>query len=174
MATYYTIDRRNTYQEGMEIELKHYPNISPAYLRDHCAELFPEGLAFHGFNFLVNPQANLMDGDCVIEIVLENIRKGYFPDKPSRFQSMFTFGTVEEAVTFRNLFGQSNNRIYSVEYDGETHKGNLELLISNYTSLMSSCIFHDYWSNRNTIKTGEFLYEYLLPLPQTIGKVVSE
>jgi hypothetical protein len=59
------------------------------------------------------------------EEVLEAIRKEQFPDKPSRFHSIFLLDTLENAVCYRDHNAQHQN-IYTVEIvdtDKAIHKG---------------------------------------------------
>ncbi len=63
------------------------------------------------FNFnsgLVSFNSDLYGDKCVamsshiINLIFELVRKSEFPDRPSRFQSMFVWKSLDEAVSFKN------------------------------------------------------------------------
>ncbi|WP_150116072.1 DUF2441 domain-containing protein [Desulfovibrio fairfieldensis] len=59
------------------------------------------------------------------EEILELIRKEQYPEKPSRFNSIFLLDTLENAVIYRN-FNAKNQNIYKVKVidpEKPTHKG---------------------------------------------------
>lgn len=69
----YHIDRNKTLSAGMTLELQ------------------PSGLSYHGENYL--RPFNVTDienvNNAIIEHVFEEVRLAHFPDKPSRFTSLF-------------------------------------------------------------------------------------
>src|SRR5262249_10542425 len=67
-------------------------------LRAHVAELFPDGLSLHGWQYMVerhdfirptNSDPLFVNHNMVVDLVFEYVRLGVFPSPFSRFQSFF-------------------------------------------------------------------------------------
>jgi hypothetical protein len=83
--------------------------IAPDQLRDHLQHLFPNGLSLHGWDYLTRRQLLIQvpghpvqaDYSLSLELLVEYVRRAAFPDHPSRLQSYFAFGSLEEATSSR-------------------------------------------------------------------------
>ena len=113
MALFYHLDRKGTLSPGSVVTLRP-PNysslitagipIDPTFL----PSLYPSGLSQHGQSYLIDvgqhtrqqiPQTGepLARLSSVLEMYWELVRRAEFPDKPSRFESLFAFKTPNEA-----------------------------------------------------------------------------
>lgn len=74
--------------------------------------------------YLVNPTgaAALREGkDRLLEMIVELVRRLEFPERPSRYASVFAYATVDAAVGFRRQHGQPDTPLWRVEVEGATH-----------------------------------------------------
>jgi hypothetical protein len=55
-------------------------------------------------------------------MIVELVRRLEFPERPSRYTSVFAYATVEAAVDFRGRHGQPGDRTWRVGADGTTHE----------------------------------------------------
>lgn len=110
----YHIDRDNTLQEGQIISL--YKNNESSFLEN---TIFPDGLSYHGLHYLDESFQNLCGNQpsfYVLEYELELIRKSYFPNLPSRFQSFFAIESIEENKKWDGIFSDDCT-IWEIEFD---------------------------------------------------------
>jgi hypothetical protein len=115
MPPFYTVDRRQTLHQGFQIELVKYNDINPPELQVHVDEMFPEGVSSHGeFYFLRNSSHHGLANPS-IELVFEYVRRAKYPDRPSRFQSIFAFELPQQAAEFRRWFGSGQGVIGKYE-----------------------------------------------------------
>jgi len=90
--------------------------------RTKIRELFPNGLSNHGRQYLYdkyefvndNFGKSYMSYMPIIEKTFELVRRISFPERPSRFESLFGWQTLEEAQNFKEKLGEPNNKIYKV------------------------------------------------------------
>lgn len=122
----YHIDRDNSLQEGQIITLNKNSEIS--FIEN---KMFPEGISYHGFHYLDENYQNIGGNQpsfYILEYELELIRKAYFPNLPSRFQSLFAIENLEEIQKWNGIFSE-NCTIWEIEFDE-----------SNYVKLDSSLL----------------------------------
>ena len=107
---FYSVDRSGLYQTGGTLDLwQQDPRLGRPFwrlpdwfeaddLRAHAAELFPDGLSPHGWQYMVerhdfirptNSDALFVNHNMVVELVFEYVRRAVFPSRCSRFQSFF-------------------------------------------------------------------------------------
>lgn len=98
----YHIDRDQTLKAGQEIKLK-TSNLSECYIEQ---KMFPQGFSQHGLHYINegfqhNPgnQAEFY----VLEYELELIRRCFFPERPSRYQSLFACMNFEQLKNWLHI-----------------------------------------------------------------------
>src|SRR5262249_43501517 len=97
-------------------------------LRAHVAELFPDGLSLHGWQFMVerhdfirptNSDALFVNHNMVVELVFEYVRRAVFPSRRSRFQSFFRWKPLKRETAFpkggQALYGVKSNPIFRAD-----------------------------------------------------------
>jgi len=167
MKCYFTIDRNKTLEKGQIINLVKYSDVKPSELQTHVDSLFPDGVTNHGERYMLKGQALAKGKNEVIELLFEYVRRSHFPSRPSRFQSIFAFENVEQAVNFRNEYGTSDSLIWEVQSD-VVFKADIRLLTLRDSLLVLSYNAHQYWSGISYEDNP--VWEYLMVPPV---KVIS-
>lgn len=163
-TSFYSVDRRGFYREGATLNLmKDNPFSTPFWeldgwfskesLREHLYSLYPDGLSFHGWQYLLDRHDFVKDAmgisyvkhEYTVEILFEYYRKSSFPSRASRFQSFFAWQTIEEAQSFA-VNGQP---IYRVECE-EYFKADQNLLTVGVQNIACSFCAHRYWKGEGT------------------------
>lgn len=173
MTTYYRVDRVNAYSEGDIINLI-YPNDIPREFCEIMDMLAPGGLSPHGLLYLYGARASAGDINVAIDFALELFRRSFFDTKPSRYQSIFAWDNLDDARSFmsRLIPEFPDCAIYELSTESENiHKGDMSILANNKTNLVYADILRLYWSG--STYTDEPLWEFLLPLPVTVGRRVG-
>lgn len=112
---------------SLQIEQNDFPfwNVEGLFTeteaKDKLNELYPNGISKHGIQYLSEkfdfPKFNGKDyvpNIAMIELTFELMRKIKFPDKPSRFSSVFGCETYEIAKKFKNDYRNGKGNIYKV------------------------------------------------------------
>jgi hypothetical protein len=171
MKKFYHIDRLGILQENKNISLIQYNDIKPQELQCHADEMFPQGFSHHGDHYFLKNQSQAKIASPNIEILFEYVRRAHYKNRPSRFQSVFAFETIEQALDFKQKFGTSNSLIWEVESQ-ENFKADMNLLtIGNNSILVYSYFAHLYWQGKTRENT---FWEYLLVPPVKIIKKIEE
>jgi hypothetical protein len=172
MASFFTVDRASSLSEGVLIDL-YYENEEFNYDCNlgSCIEQFSlNGLSNHGLNHYQNHE--MTSGK--YEFNLECIRRIFFPEKPSRLQSMFAWGDLGHAVNFIHQKSHFSNYgvFYVYEFESEVfHKGDMSFCSPQYEHLMISR-FKQYWAGDFDLSSkSEHQYEFIIPLPITIRRL---
>lgn len=171
---YYSVDRRGVYIEGKQIILE--PNIDPKgnFVVAHINERYPNGFSKHGIQYFRDPSSDQSDGfrrSGFIELLLEATRKAHYPDKPSRYQSMFAWGTLDEALQFRAQ--KPEDPIYKITAMGQVHRGDMTLLNISDSFACIDHRMHLYWQSETLHHVGyETVWELVLELPVKIGEKI--
>lgn len=173
MDRFFAVDRAGTLIEGMVLELVRHADVEPDFLQAHVDNLYPSGLSAHGEQYLLRSDSRANLASPIIELLFENVRKAHFPDRPSRFQSIFACCSIEEARQFRSSYGEINSPIWEIYTEGPVFKGNMRLLDNNQTSLICSYLAHEYWSGHDGPAELSGLTEVVLELPVTVGARVE-
>lgn len=171
--TYYRVDRVNAYSEGDIIELSN-PKEIPEEFSQVMSMLSPGGFSPHGLMYLPFAGAKATDKSVAIDFSLELFRRSFFESKPSRYQSIFAWDNLEDAQSFMNMLLPDfpDCVIYEVSTSSENiHRGDMSILSNNKTNLVYADTLRLYWSG--TTFTDKPLWEFLLPLPVTVGSRVS-
>ena len=162
MGRYFTVDRNRTLEEGKIINLVKYSDVEPHELQVHVDSLFPDGVTRHGEHYMLKGQTSAMGISPVIELLFEYVRRSHFPSRPSRFQSVFAFENIDQAVSFTKEYGKSEGLIWEVESD-VAFKADMRLLTLKGSLLGLSYNAHQYW--REIASGNNPVWEYLMVPP---------
>jgi hypothetical protein len=186
MPYFYSTDRKRSLQVGQQVDLirDYSPQLPSGQsffpdsdLKVHLNELFPEGLSFHGFQYLLNsnylPQPPYHEHfyykSPIIDLVFELVRKTRFPDKPSRFQSMFAWDSLDRAKNFRLEYNLPDAPIFKIHAD-TVFCADMQLLRLGNLGVTASFMADKYWKGEATEKPN---WEYLLKLPVQVVEQVA-
>lgn len=117
--TCYHLDRYDDLEAGETIELDEVEGL-PVDGATALRELFPEGLSHHGRHYgrqdlYEEDPDDLWDFAC--EVVFELQRRARYPERPSRFQSVFGFETLDAVERFADGFVDDPRTVWEVEAD---------------------------------------------------------
>lgn len=184
---YYTVDSARSLAPYSQISLGSYTPDTPLKA-NFLNQIHPEGLSKHGYNYLYNPEVvmNSLTGasnSLLVGLIFELVRRSSFPEKPSRYQSLFACEHVSDAQRFRDLLAKEKSErkiesasIYEVITESTVHRGDMNLLGTDCSVLELYQRAHLYWSSeKSPYKLAEEpLWEILIPLPTLVGQRVSE
>ncbi len=132
-------------------------------------EYFKDGLSSHGVHYYLDDIDNRDHG---IDVIFEYERMINFPNKLSRYQSLFAFD-INGVIDFINKKELNDNfyKIYEIEAEYyERHNMNL---VRGWSHCVMSKWAKLYWNDEmDPNKEREPIYEYLVKLPVKIGKEV--
>ncbi len=191
MARYYTLDRADTLRSGAVINYEtDFSSAWPLPLKGKfCQEdleslsrdLFPNGLTSHGKRYLLK-EAFLVKSDFgsegqkvsvvyepILELLLEVVRRAYFPEKPSRFSALFAWGTLAEAEAFRSQHGAGRGNIYVVEA-GSAFRADMSWVALGGTNAAALWLAMKYWRGE---ASADPAWELLISPPVTVGDKVG-
>ncbi|WP_419657740.1 hypothetical protein Dvar_68600 [Desulfosarcina variabilis str. Montpellier] len=183
---FYSVDRRGFYQTGLSLDLmKADPlkrpllHLDGCYTEDdlkaHLQTLFPEGLSLHGWHYSVemhNAVAHAheeietlyVNHAITVELLFEYVRRAYFPQERSRFQSFFAWESLEKAIEFR----QDDQPIYLIESD-HILRADQRWLSIGVQNIAGSLTAHNYWRG---IPTDQPCWEAVLSCPVKVKERV--
>jgi hypothetical protein len=170
MPKLYTVDRRRRLEAGRTLDLVRAENIGAAHVDSvllvHVDRLFPDGVTDHGESFLL--QDRPVRANDVIDLLFEYVRRSEFPDRPSRYQSVFGSPNLEAAKAFREEFGRANDPIWEIEADRH-FVGDMRHLTLAGSALAISYRAHRYWLGE---PSNDPLWEALVVPPVRVLKEV--
>lgn len=190
MEKYYTLDSVNGLSSSCQVILGAYTPTQHEQAV-FLSQMYPDGLSKHGYNYLYNPGPVMNDNSneskaLLIGLVFELVRLSHFPDKPSRYQSLFACQHLSEVRQFRELLADEQKSeqiriapIYEVITNGPVHRGDMRLLNSDCPVLELYRRAHLYWAGEAApVKEGEKgdkpFWELLIPLPVVVGHRIAE
>lgn len=169
----YHVDRLGTMTPGV-LPLMPIEDSAPSEVRFFADSMFPEGISYAGHVFLKSVPLTDNSNPEIKEIEFEYIRRIWFPEMPSRYQSLFASRTLTEAFSWRYRLckGKSypNTCIWEIEapdhamFDLDAswrdivHRENGVRMYSVWRNYSEA---HAYWSRRKTEQTR---MEVVLPL----------
>jgi hypothetical protein len=166
----YHVDRHGNCEPGTALQLQYQTEVP---------QTFSRGVSKFGYAILNTvPAENPEDYDRETasnhltyfrEIIFELERRSNFPDQPSRLQSLFAVGSVEEAREYRDELS-SNAQIYEIEPKEPAGPFNMGGLSGRNAVEMLQCA-REYWM-RGPIP-DQATSEYLLQFPVEIGSRVE-
>lgn len=109
-----------------------------------------------------------------LDLNAENIRQNSFPRLPSRFKSIFAVKNLEDFNLWSNyLYLDEHSQVFEIECDSskvvELDANFLRGGIDHF-NILSVETLHSYWSGK---MSDSPLPELLIPLPVTVGRLVS-
>ncbi|WNF23168.1 hypothetical protein [Mesobacillus jeotgali] len=143
MKQFFHLDRRGMLAEGQTLNLKPI-EITTDYhdIKEHAHILFPEGVSMHG-DFYLN---KVIPQDSHSEWFYEYVRRAGFNQRPSRFQSVFAFETLEDLEKFKiEREIEESIPVFLVECD-KFFRADMNLISYNPSPLSMSCLAYNYWS----------------------------
>ena len=183
MPKFYHVDRvRGRLNAGQVIELMYDKSVitDKTNRAAHYISMFPNGVTYHGWEYLLNDRRLAPHEDILgmIEILAEYIRRDYYPEHISRFQSFFAFKTVQDAKRFISLYpittpeGETKRQgdIWLVECDTLAFEGDMMYLGLGDCWIDAITKLHLYWTGQSG---QESLREVLLKPPVIIVKKVK-
>lgn len=179
MSLYYSLDRRGLYRTGGDFNLVSLESPSQP-MTPQASEQFASGISMHGFTYFIGPGIHFSNptnnASAAIEYALELIRQLRYPEKPSRFLSMFGCETLDEVKHFRGFYRSPlNTPIYEVHSDNNCHKGDMNLLNPGCPLQEFDRRMNAYWQGESYSLHQDYVpfWEIVIPLPATIGQQVS-
>lgn len=174
----YSADRRGRYNANALMDFSSMqPPVTDTYAIDSfIGAKFNFKISEHGLRYLF-PRREL-NGDDLMELIVELVRQMQFPEKPSRYQSIFACKSVEDADSFRKKYREQEGPqpIYEILINEDTnvHHGDMRLLDLNASSDNAAMVFTKaiwYWSGISSMNP---FWEYIVPLPIQVGSMVEE
>jgi hypothetical protein len=164
MGKLFHVDRTAALRPGQSLDITSWASIASqaqtiadVALQSHVESLFPDGMTKHGLGYLfwqnipafpmqpglyVDPALATMRSHA-IELVAEYIRRAEFPSRPSRYQAVFCWSSLEDAQRFVSEANLAGAVIWEV--DGkELFRADMRLLTMG-TALATSEAIHQYW-----------------------------
>jgi hypothetical protein len=174
---FFSVDRRNVYTTGSLQQLEpNKPHANDVEAHINCR--YPAGFSRHGVQYFRDawqPQTETDFRSGYIELLLEATRHAHYPDKPSRFASMFAVDSADTALQFRASHGKPSDGVFALEPQGAVHRGDMRLLAFGGTFGVTDHKMHLYWQGKTLHIDGYVpAWEYVLLLPVLIGKRLDE
>jgi hypothetical protein len=177
---YFSVDRRGAYAEGLSIALQPNQDSLGNEICEHVHDMYPAGFSRHGAQYFrdVWPEAalhNLQWDSGILELLLEGVRRAYYPERPCRYQSLFACDSLDSALGFRNTSGKATDRIYELEPKGGVHRGDMAIYTLHGSFASIDHRLHLYWQGETLrgVPGHTPRWEYVLPLPVTVGQRVA-
>jgi hypothetical protein len=142
--------------------------ISPDLI-SHLRDMAKQGLSRHGHAYLVNLIIGTFSiSSYMVEIFWEYVRWREYPDKPSRFQSVFAWDDLERAIEFAKQAG--SGVVFEIENDGRYFVADMNLLRLDFDPDKQMNRARLYWEGRpgetDTLYTPQ--WEYLVVPPARV------
>ena len=181
MHEFYTVSRKDiSALKTLEL-LPHDPSIlltevvglfTQPEAREVVETLYPMGLSGHGRTYLHNRHHFLYDDNKnsyvsympMIETTFELVRLWKFPDRPSRFTSMFGSLTITDAEKFKSEYCGGVGDIYKVSTDS-FFKADMKLLYTGASFSGNINLATKYWNGESS---ADPYFEILMNSPVTI------
>lgn len=183
IKTYFHIDRANSLEEGMVINLSK-DSLSEEYKEEAYKKLFPNGVSMHGSSYLRDkiPNADIQyqysrTNSAFCELHAEFVRRSLFPQFPPRYECFFGASSLEQLKYWSDSFG-GDYPIYEIfcddsnvfEFDAKYLKDGFTINLETSEFLSLTYAFN-YWNSFNSIYKEK--PELLLRLPVTVGKCIG-
>jgi len=147
MPIFYTLDRTNSLSAATTINLAIYKDITPPELQLHVQKMFPDGVSVFGERYLLRSKSDPRSSEPAIEFIFEYVRRANFPERPSRFQSVFGFESLVQVTEFRSRFGGGQGVIWELESE-EYFRADMNLLRLETSILLCSYLANEYWAGK--------------------------
>ncbi|MBF1982807.1 DUF2441 domain-containing protein [Enterobacter asburiae] len=167
MTTYYTVDRLGECRTGLEFT---YQMLGIQI--SGTSEIFNVPVSRHGLRYV---PMDVRNNNAMIEGIFEMVRAQHFPEKPTRFCCMFACESLEALNGCEQAMQQTSIRnIYSVEYAGAVHRGDMSLLASDGSLYEVQSRAMAYWMGETKDLYPDYVprWEILIPLPVQLGELL--
>ena len=164
----FTVDRSGLLSEGHVCVLIEYDDIAPPEINALVRELYPRGVSFHGEAYLLRNGIATNITDANTEMIFEWVRRADFPDRPSRYQSLYAVDNLDAAHTFMNMFGTGDSPVFRLASES-AFRADMRLLNANSSALVKSYFASLYWQGL-PFPQDEPQWEWLVPCPVVIGE----
>ncbi|EMD6813344.1 DUF2441 domain-containing protein [Citrobacter koseri] len=179
MLTYYAVDRRGLFKQNERVQLATISDTSK--FSEQAAIQFNAGISPHGITYFIGDNFhvhnNVNQPAACIEYALELLRQQRYPEKPSRFLSVFGCETLDGAKHFRGQYEphKLSTPIYEITSNGKVHKGDMNLLDARCPVYEFENRLDAYWSGESypLYESYEPFWEIIIPLPANIGALVA-
>lgn len=161
MKKFYHLDRKCSLEEGKFIKLINYDDVMPRFLQEHVDNLFPDGFTSHGENHFLSNNSNAQVVDNLIEILIEYVRRSNYENRPSRFQSIFAFLSLDDLIEFVEKLKIEGGLVWEVISE-EHFIADMSLLSTGNSILEFSYNAHLYWQGK---ESNNPMWEILLQPP---------
>jgi len=183
MAIFYTVSYGEFDSTTIEL-FKDYSLLRCCVLQDFyngeevdevLIKQFPYGLSAHGLQYVTNPIGQFIDNvwrvedSQLLEVHLEFVRRLYYPNRPSRFASLFGTEDLKSAQQFNRDYRKSSGTIYKVEAS-EYYKVDMNWLKMGSTYAGINVMANKYWEGQSTLNP---FWEILLQCPVTVLEKVN-
>ncbi|CAI8958345.1 hypothetical protein [Pseudomonas chlororaphis] len=167
----YTVDRGSRLSTGATCSLVEHEDIRPAEIAEMIRELCPGGVSQHGDKYLVSALGQeKMVTDADTEILFEWVRRAKYPNKPSRYQSLFAVDSLGAADAFKREFQVIEAPVYRVASE-HAFRADMRLLDPRMSAAVKSWFANLYWQGLPHPAAPAF-WEWLVPCPVVIGERV--
>ena len=145
--------------------------FSPGFV-DHLEKLCSQGLSQHGWSYLIEhlePRQKTRTDLILNELGLEFIRWKHEINKPSRFQSLFAWDNIEDAIKFVTE-EKAFPTIYEVEAQGRFFRADMNL---SRRSRVESVL--KYWRREPLDNSEKYtpIWECVLELPVKVIRQIE-
>ena len=178
MRLFYHLDRARYIKPGDILTLEEEPGdiflgvwtpfVDAAFV-EHLRGLARSGLSRHGTLYLIAmiaeqcPLSNYMT-----EMYWEHVRWKEYPDKPSRFRSVFAWDNIEQTIKFANDAG--SGVLFEIESDQGYHRADMNLLHMDFDPAVQLNRARRYWESKpaETSLAYKPQWEYLVIPPARV------
>lgn len=180
MSIYYAVDRRGLFKQNGQLNLSAM-SLDTTKLPVQAASQFKSGISPHGITYYIGEnfhvQNNANQPAASIEYALELLRQQRYPEKPSRFLSIFGCETLDEAKHFRGQYAphKLSSPIYEISSNEKVHRGDMNLLDARCPIFEFDRRLNAYWSEETypLREAYEPFWEIIIPLPANIGALIA-
>lgn len=177
MTEFYHADRSCSLQAGQVVTTLPVNIADSPAIQAYFQQIYPRGISVHGARYLFDSPEQTQGMARYIETVIEYERRLFFPGLPSRVESMFGCGTLQEARVFRNTYQnrQPNGEMYpSIIWRVECEaafRADIQLLNLPAAMFPLSFAAQKYW--RGEMLEHDPVWEWILPLPVHVVEAVE-
>jgi hypothetical protein len=172
MPRAFHVDRSGQLQPGLALGLTKPAPVDGQGQLDlqtmrHIDAAFPNGLSRFGFDYLIGRLflTGTEETSQETDLIFELVRRFSFPDRPSRYASIFGSSTLEEALRFRADFGEGVGTIWEIEADSDPFRADHEHLELSGTPVDVWMRAESYWRGDGTSTPA---WELLFNPPVTV------
>ena len=181
MKLYIHVDRGKQLKEGDILNAKEYTKdqhaltliksmIDPSFM-EHIARMYEQGISYHGYRYLVHPIQNKFSfSEWATEVYFEYVRYKEFPELPSRFQSIFGWKSLEQAIVF-----DRDSPIFEISNETGFFIADMNLLKMSFNQHSNEETARKYWRGERQNDDLNYVpvWEYIINNPVTVRKQIK-